>query len=118
MDESVLRRRFGDKVVMRQQLQHLLDAAELPNVDVQICPPDRDRPSLPIGAFSYMQFPHVHDVPLHDIVSIEKLEGNYGLEDENETFKYRVAFEYLVAESLDTAASRDLVASTAQALSR
>ncbi len=116
IDESVLRRRFGDEAVMRQQLEHLLDAAELPNVGVQICPLDRDRPSLPIGAFSYMQFPQVHDVPLHDIVSIENLEGNYDLEDENETFKYRVAFEYLVAESLDPAASRALIASTAHAL--
>lgn len=118
MDESVLRRRFGDEAVMRQQLEHLLDVAELPNVEVQVCPLDRDRTSLPIGAFSYMQFPQVHDVPLHDIVSIENLEGNYDLEDENETFKYRVAFEYLVAESLDPAASRALIASTAQALSR
>jgi transcriptional regulator with XRE-family HTH domain len=118
MDESVLRRRFGDEAVMRQQLEHLLDVAELPNVEVQVCPLDRDRTSLPIGAFSYMQFPQVHDVPLHDIVSIENLEGNYDLEGENETFKYRVAFEYLVAESLDPAASRALIASTAQALSR
>ena len=118
MDESVLRRRFGDEAVMRRQLEHLLDVAELPHVGVQICPLDRDRPSLPIGAFSYMQFPQVHDVPLHDIVSIENLEGNYDLEDENETFKYRVAFEYLVAESLDPAASRALIASTAQALGR
>jgi transcriptional regulator with XRE-family HTH domain len=116
MDESVLRRRFGDEAVMHQQLEHLLDVAELPNVKVQIYPLDRDQPSLPIGAFSYMQFPQVHDVPLHDIVSIENLEGNYDLEDENETFKYRVAFDYLVAESLDPAASRALIASTAQAL--
>jgi transcriptional regulator with XRE-family HTH domain len=118
MDESVLRRKFGDGAVMRQQLEHLLEVAELPHVEVQVSPLDRDRTSLPIGAFSYMQFPQVHDVPLHDIVSIENLEGNYDLEDENETFKYRVAFKYLVAESLDPAASRALIASAAQALSR
>jgi transcriptional regulator with XRE-family HTH domain len=116
MDESVLRRRFGDGAVMRHQLEHLSDTAGLPNVEIRIYPLDRDRPSLPVGAFSYMQFPQVHDVPLHDIVSIENLEGNYDLEDENETFKYRVAFEYLVTESLDPAASRALIASTARAL--
>ncbi len=110
MDESVLRRRFGDSAVMRQQLEHLSDAAELPNVEVRIYPLDRDRPSLPIGAFSYMQFPQVHDVPLHDIVSIENLEGNYDLEDEHETFRYRVAFEYLVKWSLDPDQSRALMA--------
>jgi transcriptional regulator with XRE-family HTH domain len=110
MDESVLLRRFGDRAVMRQQLEHLLDAAELPNIGVRIYPMDRDRPSLPIGAFSYMQFPQVHDVPLHDIVSIENLAGNYDVEDEDETFRYRVAFEYLMEWSLDPDQSRALMA--------
>ena len=50
---------------------------------------------MPTGAFSYMQFPQVHDVPLHDIVSVEHLDGNYDLEDEEQTYRYRVAFEYL-----------------------
>jgi hypothetical protein len=73
---------------------------------------DRDRPSLPVGAFSYMQFPQVHDVPLHDIVSVENLEGNYDLEDEDQTFRYRVAFEYLVQGSLDADQSLALIAAT------
>ncbi len=56
-----------------------------------------------------MQFRQVHDVPLHDIVSVEHLEGTYDLEDEEQTFKYRVAFEYLVRQSLDPAESRSLI---------
>ena len=112
MDESALMRGFGDRAVMRGQLEHLSRVAELPNVEVRIYPLDRDRPSLPTGAFSYMQFPQVHDVPLHDIVSVENLEGNYDLEDENETFKYRVVFEYLVKRSLDPDQSRALIAET------
>ena len=70
-------------------------------------------PSLATGAFSYMQFPQVHDVPLHDIVSVEHLEGTYDLEDEEETFKYRVAFEYLKRGSLDPERSRALISATA-----
>ena len=60
---------------MREQLEHLAEASELPNVEVRIYPLDWDYPPLPTGAFSYMQFPQVHDVPLHDIVSVEHLEG-------------------------------------------
>ncbi len=110
MDESVLRRRFGDQAVMRQQLEHLIGAAELPNVEIRVYPLAWDRPSLPIGAFSYMQFPQVHDVPLHDIVSVENLDGNYDLEDEDETFRYRVAFEYLQKWALDPDRSRAVMA--------
>jgi hypothetical protein len=47
----------------------------------------------------------VHDVPLHDIVSVEHYEDTYDLEDEEQTFKYRVAFEYLTRGSLDPAES-------------
>jgi len=113
IDESVLRRRFGDRTVMREQLEHLAASAALPNVDVRIYPLDSDDPPLGTGAFSYMQFPQVHDVPLHDIVSVEHHEGTYDLEEEEQTFKYWVAFEYLRRGSLDPTQSRALIAATA-----
>ena len=113
IDESVLRRRFGDRTVMREQLEHLAASAALPNVDVRIYPLDSDDPPLGTGAFSYMQFPQVHDVPLHDIVSVEHHEGTYDLEEEEQTFKYWVAFEYLRRGSLDPTHSRALIAATA-----
>lgn len=113
LDESALRRRFGDKTVMRRQLARLAQASELPNVELRIYPMDSDAPPLGTGAFSYMQFPQVHDVPLHDIVSVEHHEGTYDLEDEGQTFMYRMAFEYLVRGSLDPARSRALISTTA-----
>ena len=113
IEESVLSRRFGDRVVMRQQLEHLAEASELPNVEVRIYPLNGERPPLATGAFSYMQFPQVHDVPLHDIVSIEHLEGTDDLEDEDQTYMYRVAFEYLLEGSLDPYQSRSLISATA-----
>jgi transcriptional regulator with XRE-family HTH domain len=116
IDESVLHRRYGDGAVMREQLRHLVEAAELPNVEMRIYPLDGDVPPIGTGAFSYMQFPQVHDVPLHDIVSIEHHEGTYDLEDEEQTFMYRVAFEYLARGSLNPAQSRALISATADAL--
>jgi transcriptional regulator with XRE-family HTH domain len=113
IDESVLRRRFGDKTVMQQQLQHLAATSELPNVEVRIYPLDWDYPPLATGAFSYMQFRQIHDVPLHDIVSVELHEGPHDIEDEEQTYKYRVAFEYLQRRSLDSAQSRSLISTIA-----
>lgn len=114
IDESVLHRRFGDPAVMHQQLMRLAEASELPNVEVRVHRLDGADSPLPTGAFSYMQFLHVHDVPMNDIVSIEHLEGSYYMEEDEQTFRYRVAFQYLVSKSLDPGQSRDLIRVTAE----
>ena len=98
---------------MREQLRHLVDASELPNVEVRIHPLDWDHPPLATGAFSYMRFPQVHDVPLHDIVSVELHEGTFDIEEEDDTYKYWVAFEYLLRRSLDPEQSRSLISAIA-----
>ncbi|HEY1965753.1 MAG TPA: helix-turn-helix transcriptional regulator [Acidobacteriaceae bacterium] len=116
IDESVLHRRFGSQEVMRAQMEHMAKVSELPNVEVRVHRLDGNAPPLTTGAFSYMQFLQVHDVPLSDIVSVEHLEGNYYLEDEERTYRYRVAFEYLMRHALDPDESRSLIASTAHAL--
>jgi transcriptional regulator with XRE-family HTH domain len=112
IDESVLRRRFGDNAGMRKQLLRVAEVSEMPNVDVRVLPLNGEHP-MGTGAFSYMQFPQVHDVPLRDIVSVEHLTGSYYLEDEEQTFRYRVTFEALLEKSLDPTQSRDLLRSTA-----
>ena len=114
MDESVLRRRFGDNIVMRQQLEHLALASQLPNVEARVFPLDREHSALPIGAFSYMRFMRIHAVPRQDMVSVERLDGDYDLEDEEQTYKYRVAFDYLVRWSLDPEQSRALITAAAR----
>ena len=115
VDESVLRRRYCGQPVMREQLARLSELGELPNVEVRIMPLDSDR-QLATGAFTYMQFPQVHDVPMHDLVSVEHLDGSYHLEAESETYRYRVAFEHLHRYALDPARSRDLIAAVAREL--
>ena len=116
IDESVLHRRFGDRAVMREQLQHLAESSELPNVEVRIYPMDWDYPPVPSGPFSYMRFPEAHDVPLHDIVSVELFEGPLDIEDEDQTYQYHVAFEYLVRRSMDPEQSRSLIFSIMRAV--
>jgi len=115
IDESVLRRRFGSNSAMHGQLLRVTEVSEMPKVDIRILPLGGEHPTTP-AAFSYMQFPQVHDVPLRDIVSIEHLTGSYELEDEEQTFRYRVTFEGLLEKSLDPSESRDLIIQTADEL--
>jgi transcriptional regulator with XRE-family HTH domain len=113
VDESVIRRRFGDNSVMRRQLERLAEYPGLPNVEVRVLPLGGYHP-IGAGTFIYMQFTQQHDVPFHDIVTIEQLDREYLIEDVTDTNKYRVTFERLKAEALDPAESRDLIVRTVQ----
>jgi len=111
VDESVLYRRFGDTAVMRQQLESLVDASQRPNLDLRVLPLDGGNP-IATSAFTYMQFPQVHEEPLRDLVSVEALGGTYYLEEEAQTHPYRLAFEHLMAHALDPEESRSLISET------
>jgi transcriptional regulator with XRE-family HTH domain len=113
VDESVLHRRFGDNTIMSQQLSRLLAAAELPNVELRVLRLDGNHPTT-TGTFHYLKFGQVHEVPLPDLVVIEHLMGNYYLEDDEDTHKFLVTFETLLARSLDPDKSRELIAKTAK----
>ena len=113
IDESTLYRRFGDAVVMRQQLQRLEELTALPNVTLQILPLEGTHP-IGTGAFSYLQFDPVHDVPLGDMVEVEHLTGAYYLEDEEQLFRYRVTFESLTATAADKDQSRAMISAAAR----
>ncbi|MFC4328111.1 helix-turn-helix domain-containing protein [Streptomyces andamanensis] len=69
LDETVLARRRGDADVMRQQMEHLLLAAEKPKVNVRIVSKDAISPPT---AVTYLRFPD--GVP-GDLVYLENIEG-------------------------------------------
>lgn len=113
IDESVIHRRFGDNIVMRQQIERLVDFSRLPNVELRVLPLDG---AHPVGAvpFTHMQFSREHEIPQADMVFVEQLDNNYCTEDLTETNKYRVAFEQLCLASLDPVESRNLITGIAQ----
>lgn len=113
MDESVLSRRFGGDAVMQAQLERLLEASALPNVDLRVLPLNGEHP-VATGAFQYLKFPAVHDIPMLDIVSVEHFDGHYYVEDETNAFRYEVAFHHLMDISLSSEETRALVAETIQ----
>ncbi len=112
LDESVLYRKYGDRGVMHQQLLRLAEMSQLPTVRVRVLALG-DSHTLVTGAFSYLEFPPVHDVPMKDIVALEHLTGTYYLDDEEQTYQYRVSFESLIERSLDAAQSRDAIRTAA-----
>ncbi|MFF6877706.1 helix-turn-helix domain-containing protein [Streptomyces sp. NPDC012474] len=55
-DEWTLRRRLGGATVMRQQLEHLLTVAQLPNVEIQVMPMDREEHAGVDGSIEVLKF--------------------------------------------------------------
>ncbi len=108
LEESVLLRRLADNAVMYAQLDRLAEISQLPNVRLQILPLDGPHP-VGTGAFALFRFAPAHDVSLPDVAVIEDLANSRYAEGETETFHYRVAFERLQAESLDSVRSRELI---------
>ncbi|MFC7382450.1 helix-turn-helix domain-containing protein [Sphaerisporangium rhizosphaerae] len=78
--EAALHQRFAVRpATMREQLRRLLDAAELPNVTIQIMPLDATPHPGIMGGFSLVVFPGA----LPDIVLLENLSGATYIEGED-----------------------------------
>jgi transcriptional regulator with XRE-family HTH domain len=113
LDESVLKRRVGNNAVMYEQLQFLVQAADRPNLTLQILPLDAQH--LVFGeSFVLFGFGADDDAMLQDVVSTEHLRSGFSLEGERETYLHRIAFRMLAEASLDPAASRELILETAE----
>jgi transcriptional regulator with XRE-family HTH domain len=113
IDESVLYRRQGGSFVMREQLKRLTAIAERPNVTVQVLPLSGSQP-ITTGAFTYMKFAQVHDVPLHDNAIVENLAGCDYVEEDGDTFSYLRVFKTLSRRALSPKDSLDLISKGAQ----
>jgi len=113
LDESVLRRRIGDEQVMYDQLQRLVQAADRPNLTLQILPLNTQHTVFG-ESFVIFGFGQDSDAMLQDVVSTEHLRSGFTVEGERETYLHRIAFQTLSDASLDAAASRELILETAE----
>jgi transcriptional regulator with XRE-family HTH domain len=113
LDESVLKRRIGDELVMYEQLQRLARESDRPNLTLHILPLDAQH--MVFGeSFVIFRFGSDNDAMLQDVVSTEHLRNDFSLEGERETYLHRIAFQMLVGTSLDPASSTALVLETAE----
>lgn len=110
LDEAVLLRRIGDNELMHAQLQHLVEVANLPNVDLRVLPLHNDRAML---ANSFVLF-SFGEATLHDVVSTESVKSGLYVEDESDTYLYRLFFESLTGSSLPPAESQKMIRQTAK----
>jgi transcriptional regulator with XRE-family HTH domain len=116
LDQSVLQRRFGNQDVMRSQIKRLLEMSECDNISLRILPLHGRHP-IGTGAFALLQFGEVHDVAHQDVVYIENLTGSRYVEEEDEVFRYRRAFNRLSDLSLDEQKSREMLVAAREAWS-
>ena len=61
VDEAALRRPFGGNAVMREQLEHLVEASTWPNVVLQVLPFDAGGHPAVTGGFAVLGFPEASD---------------------------------------------------------
>jgi transcriptional regulator with XRE-family HTH domain len=113
LDEAALLRRYGDATVMAAQLRHLNELSDLPNLDIHVLPLDGPHP-IATASFTLLQFPLVGGIQFHDVVYIEHLNGCSYLEEETETYRYRLSFERLRAEALGPVESMELISRIAR----
>lgn len=106
LDEAALRRPYGDRDVMRGQLQHLIDVSARPNVRLQIMPFGFGGHSGESGAFTILSFP---ESDLSDVVYLEQLSSALYLDKAEDVAQYESALKELQQDSPGPDESRDLL---------
>ncbi|MFJ9541833.1 helix-turn-helix domain-containing protein [Streptomyces sp. NPDC101225] len=106
LDEAALRRPYGDREVMRGQLQHLIEISERPNVRLQVMPFSLGGHSGESGAFTLLSFP---ESDLSDVVYLEQLTSALYLDKHEDVVQYEKALKELQQDSPGPDESRDLL---------
>jgi transcriptional regulator with XRE-family HTH domain len=107
VDEAALRRPVGGPAVMKLQVQRLIDAAEMPNVVVQVMPFRFGGHAAESGAFTILRFPE-QDLP--DVVYLEQLTSALYLDKRDDVDQYIQVMERLSVDSLTPEGSVELLA--------
>ena len=113
LDESVLKRRVGNDMVMYEQLQRLIREADRPNLTLRILPLNAQHTVFG-ESFVIFGFGPDSDAMLQDVVSAEHLRNGVSLQGERETYLHRIAFDMLADASLDAELSKELILKTAE----
>jgi hypothetical protein len=66
------------------------------------------------GAFTYIKYPQLHEIPLNDTVTYEYFSSTGQLDSQDETYEYSVAFKALEKNSLTPGQSREELARVAR----
>lgn len=106
LDEAALRRPYGDRGVMRDQFQHLIDISQRPNVRLQVMPFGFGGHAGESGAFTMLSFP---ESDLSDVVYLEQLTSALYLDKREDVAQYEKAMKELQQDSPGPDESRDVL---------
>ncbi|RST16591.1 XRE family transcriptional regulator [Streptomyces sp. WAC05374] len=106
IDEAALRRVVGDKQLMIEQLEHLLDQSHLPHVTVQVLPFEMGAHPGITGHYAILEFPDASD---SSVVYIEGVTSDLYLEKANDVQRYSVMYEHLRAQALNVEQTRHFI---------
>lgn len=97
LDEAALCRQVGGPGVMREQLNHLAEQGQLPNVTLQVLPYTAGQHAGMDGAFDILGFEEPADP---DVVHLENFTSQLYLERPDEVRRYSLVFDHLRALAL------------------
>jgi len=97
VDEAVLRRPVGGAAVMRAQLRHLIEVAQLPHVTLQVIPFARGAHAGESGSFTVLRFEE-RDLP--DVVYLEQLTNAVYLEQRSDVERYLEVVDEISSQAL------------------
>ncbi|MFI1357479.1 helix-turn-helix domain-containing protein [Streptomyces sp. NPDC020898] len=115
LDEAALRRIVGNKLLMREQLESLVEQSQLPHVTVQVIPFDMGAHPGLNGQYAILEFPDAAD---SSVVYIEGVTSDLYLEKAADVQKYSVMYEHLRAQALNVDQSRQFIADLAKEYAR
>jgi hypothetical protein len=96
VDEAALLRPVGGPMIMREQLEYLIEVCRNPNVTIQIIPLSRGSHSVPGGPFIILHFAE-QDIP--GIVYVEQLTTAIYLDNHDDVEHYLTEMDRLRVEA-------------------
>lgn len=106
LEEAALRRPPSGPTLMRAQLKHLLDLADLPNVTLQVVPFRAGLRATAGGPFAILRFPEL-DLP--DVVYLEQLNGALYLDQPDDVTDYLTVMDRLCVQAATGTASKNML---------
>jgi transcriptional regulator with XRE-family HTH domain len=106
LDEAALRRPLGNAEILRAQLRHLIEMAELPNITLQVLPLRVGGHAATGGPFTILRFTQ-SDLP--DIVYLEHLNSALYLDKKRDITDYQTVMDYLCVQAESPAKTIDFL---------
>ncbi len=105
LDESVLHRMIGSRLVMKAQLRHLRNLSEWPNITIQILPFMSGAVAGPNHGFTLLEF---FDDPPMEVVYVENDLGS-AIHEDDAVARYRLRFDAVRDAALSEEDSRTVI---------